>query len=55
MYVCEGGEGESDNKRHKCVLEQAKPVQEQRGAVQCMTCQRWFRSRGGLAVHRCLT
>ena len=26
---------------------------EQEGAVQCVVCERWFRSRGGLAVHRC--
>ena len=39
---------ESDKKRHKCAMERAKPVQEQCGAMQCMTCQRWFRSRGGL-------
>ena len=25
----------------------------QEGAVQCETCERWFKSRGGLAVHRC--
>ena len=30
-----------------------RPVQEQRGAVQCTTCERWFLSQGGLAVHRC--
>ena len=23
------------------------------GPVQCGICKRWFRSRGGLAVHRC--
>ena len=30
-----------------------KPVNEQRGAVLCNNCGRWFRSRGGLAVHAC--
>ena len=42
---------ESDKKWHKCVEEWSKPVWEQRGAVQCADCQKWFRSRGGLAVH----
>ena len=45
---------ESDRKRHKCVDERQKPVQEQRGAVQCSVCSRWLRSKGGLAVHRCI-
>ena len=44
---------EGDKKRHKCVAERRKPVWEQRGAVQCGECLAWFRSRGGLAVHRC--
>ena len=44
---------ESDRKRHKCISERQKPVSEQRGAVQCTTCTQWFRSRGGLSVHRC--
>ena len=45
---------ESDKKRHKCLDERRKPVSEQRGAVQCQTCRRWFRSKGGMAVHSCL-
>ena len=40
-----------DLKRHKCLAERAKPVEEQSGAVQCEACKRWFRSRGGLALH----
>ena len=28
-------------------------VEQQRGACHCGGCHRWFRSRGGLAVHRC--
>ena len=44
---------ESDKKRHKCLREREKPVSEQRGAAQCLQCQRWFKSRGGLAVHTC--
>ena len=46
---------ESDKKRHKCLAERLKPVQEQHGAVQCAECQWWFYSKGGLAVHRCHT
>ena len=42
-----------DFKRHKCLAERAKPVEEQRGAVHCEACKRWFRSRGGLALHKC--
>ncbi len=41
-----------DLKRHKCLQERQKPVKDQQGAVQCGVCQRWFRSAGGLAVHR---
>ena len=36
---------------HKCVAED--PVHEQRGAVQCPTCKKWFRSRGEFKVHSC--
>ena len=45
---------ESDKKQHKCVEERSKPEWEQHGAVWWADCQRWFRSRGGLTVHRCL-
>ena len=41
-----------DLKRHKCLPEREKPVHLQRGAVQCERCQYWFKSAGGLAVHR---
>ena len=44
---------EGGKKRHKCVDERRKPVNEQHGAVQCQFCQEWFRSRGRLAVHTC--
>ena len=37
---------EQDRARHK-------PVHQQQGALQCFTCERWFRSKGGLAVHNC--
>ena len=44
---------ESDMKRHKCLDERSKPLHEQKGSTQCQTCSKWFKSRGGLAVHRC--
>ena len=37
---------ESDKKKYECVVEQSKPVWEQRGAAQAGTRQRRFRSRG---------
>ena len=40
---------ESDKKRHKCVSERQKPISEQRGASQCTRCNKWFRSKGGMA------
>ena len=43
----------SDRKRHKFLAKRAKPVKEQRGALQCSKCQKWLSSRGGLAVHKC--
>ena len=45
---------ESDRKRHKCLDDRRKPVSKQRGAVQCQNCHKWFRSKGGMAAHRCL-
>ena len=44
---------DSDRKRHKCTSERSKPVCQQKGAALCQVCQRWFRSKGGLAVHTC--
>ena len=44
---------EADKVRHKCLVEQQKPEQDQRGATQCGVCERWFRNKDGLAVHRC--
>ena len=40
-----------DRKRRKYLAERAKPVKDQRGALQCSKCQKWFCSRGGLVVH----
>ena len=44
--VCSRSFRRESDKRHKCVAERQRPVYEQSGA------RRWFRSRGGLAVHR---
>ena len=40
-----------DKKRHKCVSKRTKPLCKHLEAVQCQSCQKWFRSRGDLAVH----
>ncbi|XP_062511553.1 uncharacterized protein LOC134187449 [Corticium candelabrum] len=45
---------QSDKARHKCMEERRKPIREQQGAIQCSNCFKWFRSKGGLTVHRCL-
>ena len=42
-----------DKKGHKCVNERRNPLCKHLGAVQCQSCQKWFRNRGGLAVHIC--
>ena len=42
-----------DKSRHKCAEERQWPVCEQRYAVQCSVCERWFRKIGGLTVHYC--
>ena len=44
---------ESDKARYKCVSEKKKLVHQQAGAIQCVNCERWFKSKGGLKVHRC--
>ena len=43
----------SDLKRHTCHSERQLPIHLQAGAVQCNKCNRWFASKGGLAVHAC--
>ena len=43
---------QGDLKRHKCLSERKKPVEEQQGAAQCAVCRRWFRSACDLAVHK---
>ena len=42
----------SDLKRHKCLIERAKPVEQEKNAVQYGGCQKWFCSKGSLALHR---
>ena len=42
-----------DIKRHKCTAERQKGIEDRRGSCRCTHCGRWFRSKGGLAVHRC--
>ena len=34
-----------DLKRDKCLIERAKPIEQQKDAVQCGGCQKWFRSK----------
>ena len=44
---------QSDLRCHKCLVERMLPIEQQSGAVLCDRCDRWFRSAGGYAVHRC--
>ena len=39
--------------RHKCTADRLKRIEDQWGSCRCTHCGRWFRSKGGLAVHRC--
>ena len=39
--------------RLRCTAVRSLPVQDQPGARQCPNCQRWFKSAGGMAVHKC--
>ena len=41
-----------DLKTHKCLLERSKPVEQQKGSVQCTQCHRWVRRAGGLGVRK---
>ena len=43
---------QGDLKRHKCLDEQSKQLQEQQGSLQCLTCERRFKSARRLSVHR---
>ena len=38
--------------KDKCQEEREKPVWQQRGVIECLVCERWFKSRG-VTVHRC--
>ena len=31
-----------DLKRHKCLIEMTKPIEQQKDAVQCGGCHKWF-------------
>ena len=44
---------ESDKARDKCISERKKPIHQQAGAIQCLNCERWLKSKGGLKVHKC--
>ena len=44
-----------DLERLECVAERARPVEEQRGAVQCSICQKWFRNRTGVCLCVCVS
>ena len=41
-------------RQHKCIVECQLPLCEQPDTVQCANCHWWLKSRGGLAVHKCL-
>ena len=45
---------QSDKARHKCMEERRKRIREQQRAIQCSNCLKWFQSKEGLTVHRCL-
>ena len=40
------------NRTFSC--ERRKPISEQKGAVQCPRCFKWFKSMGGRAIHICV-
>ena len=52
--ICNRSFSKSRQPRHKCTEERRKPVADQAGSRQCTACLRWFRSPGGLAVHKYL-
>ena len=43
----------SDLKRHKCIAER-EYIHQQKGAIECQTCKKYFRSKGGYAIHKCI-
>ena len=51
--VCGRSLSKSGMARHKCKEERSKPIADQIGSRKCPACKRWFRSTGGLAVHKC--
>ena len=44
----------SDLKRHKFIAARHKPKHQQTGAIECQTCKRYFRRKGGYSVHICI-
>ena len=44
---------ESDKRRHKCTTEKLKLISQQKGAVHCSICDKWFCSISGFSVHNC--
>ena len=54
MRCAPGPLEDRDKAAHKCMEERRKPIREQQGAIQCSSCFKWFQSKGGLTVHRCL-
>ena len=46
--------GNKETSRHTSAYldEWNKPIKKQQGFLQCPTCGRWFKSAGGLSVHR---
>ena len=45
---------QSDKVRHKCMEERRKPISNNRVQSNVQIVSKWFRSKGGLTVHRCL-
>ena len=39
----------------KFLAERSKPDYLQKGAIKCVTCNKWFKGLGGLTVHTCRT
>ena len=51
--VCGRSLSKSGMARRKCKEERSKPIADQIGNRKCPSCKRWFRSAGGLGVHKC--
>ena len=42
-----------DLKRHNCLIERFKPIEQKQDTVQGEGCHKWFHSKGHLAAHKC--